>query len=73
MMRNDPNSAWETATKFVHSFPDHSYAIFKEDAVDTLSLNVGNSDDYVEWQNISNEIESEKKGLVTASIKYIEK
>ncbi len=53
-----------SALQFVHSYPDHGYGIFKEEAKDVLKLDIKNSTDYTEWsdactkvsQNISNEI-----------------
>lgn len=49
MMMDDYKKAFSTATKFVHSYPDHSYAIFKEEAIDQLSLTIVDGADHSEW------------------------
>lgn len=72
MMKNKISQAWDTATKFVHTFPDHSYAIFKEEASETLSLTIKDSEDYPNWQKICENVETKSSGLRRALIEYKE-
>ena len=71
-MIKDPDQAWITARKFVYNFPDHSYAIFREEAKDTLRLTIKDATHYRSWDEICNEVNATLI-VKTPYIKYIEK
>lgn len=72
MFKNNTYQAGLSALMFVHSFPDHGYAIFKEEASNALKLAIKNSTDYTDWDSECTLVESymEKK---TAQVFYEER
>lgn len=72
MFKNTVTKANLTALKFVHSFPDHSYAIFKEEARDTLKLDIKDSTGYTDWSTVCISVEKYKDES-TPTILYEEK
>lgn len=73
MMKGRINRAWTTASKFVYNFPDHSYAIFKEEAKNSLRLEIKDSTNLSDWKEICDETESKLNGSLGQVISYIEK
>lgn len=73
MMKGKSNLAWDTARKLVHHFPDHSYAIFREEVKYTLKLNIIDSDKHRNWKNLCNEVDIYLKLISKPKIVYIEK
>lgn len=57
MFKGRSSAAWRTARSFVHSFPDHSYAIFREDATGSmLNLTIKESTSIPEWDTIVKDV-----------------
>lgn len=73
MMKSKSNRAWTTASRFVYYFPDHSYAIFKEEAKDSLGLEIRDSAILSNWNNICQETELKLTTSTTQIISYLEK
>ncbi len=72
MMKGKSTRAWNTARRFVHYFPDHSYAIFKEEAESTLMLNIKDSGGYTKWGSICDEVDLDLKLMTSPKIEYVE-
>ncbi|MBI2621677.1 MAG: hypothetical protein HYW63_03500 [Candidatus Levybacteria bacterium] len=72
MMKTGANPM-RTAITFVYSFPDHNYAIFKEDARDMLQLIIKDSTSYPFWNDVCTETENLLRGAKKPIINYIEK
>lgn len=73
MLKNKPYTSQITALRFVHTYPDHSYAIFREEAVDNLRLEIRDSKTYTGWDSIYSEVETKIKNSSVPTIEYIEK
>lgn len=74
MMSGRPKHSWNAARHFVYGFPDHSYAIFKEEAQESpLYLTIKDASTYANWNSICSEVETKMKGSSSQIITYIER
>lgn len=73
MLKKYPSLAKQTAMCFVHLYPDHTYAIFKEEAIETLSLEIKDSSKLNKWNDICSETDIKIKSTTGSVIEYIEK
>jgi len=74
MMDGRPSQSWETANNFVYGFPDHNYAIFKEEAMGAmLRLVIKDSKSYPGWIAMCQDVESKLKSASSSIITYIER
>jgi len=73
MMKGKPSQSWDTASNFVSGFPDHSYAIFKEEAKETLMLTVKDSKIYPGWDALCLDVQLKRMASSSPVIEYIEK
>lgn len=73
MMKNRSGQSWSTAKVFVYGFPEHSYAIFKEEVRERLKLTIEDSDAYANWNTICEDVTSKKESATNQIITYIEK
>lgn len=72
MLKKNIYQALVSARKFVHSFPDHSYAIFREEAREALKLSIKDSSDYPDWAEICEDIKDKSSNFRNVYIKYWE-
>ena len=72
MLKKSMYQALVSARKFVHSFPDHSYAIFREEARETLKLVIKDSTEFPEWDTLCKECKEKSANFRNVYIKYLE-
>ena len=73
MMKGRSSQSWKTARHFVYGFPDHSYAIFREEAKESLHLTIKNSGNYSGWDSVCTDTEAKLLSSSTQIIDYYEK
>lgn len=73
MMKGKHNRSWATARHFVYGFPDHSYAIFKEEVRESLYLTVKDSSTYPDWATVCTDVETKLNSFSGQIVTYIEK
>lgn len=73
MMKGKSARAWRTARHFVYGFPDHSYAIFKEEVRESLFLTIKDSSSYTGWDMLCDDVDQKLRTSTGQIISYIEK